>query len=160
MLVPAIERDREHGAGLPLEGDAVAGIVPHCGRAAAVERENHLLIELALRLEPAAGCDLADIAVVRGARGLMIDEYTAPAAPHPRLQFDRAQVRHVMRADNVEAFALHPAEVGRVLFGRELVREFIRRDGVLGHAMLLLAPSPACGGGKRSTSAARTRPLR
>ena len=137
VLVPAIERDGEHRARLPLEGDAPALVVPHGGGAAAVEDQNHFLKQLALRLELLAGRDLADIAVVGGARGLVIDVDAGATAPRPRLELDGAQVAHVMRADDVETFAAHPAQVRRVFFGGEFLRQLFRDDGVLGHALLL-----------------------
>src|SRR6185436_2697036 len=56
-LVTATKRAR-----LPLELDALAGIVPDRGRAAAVEDVDHLLVELALRREALAGRDLAHVA--------------------------------------------------------------------------------------------------
>ena len=73
MLVPAIERNGEHGARLPFEGDAAAFVVPDRGRAAAVEHQDHLLEQLALRREFLARRNLADVAIVRGARRLVID---------------------------------------------------------------------------------------
>src|ERR1043165_4718849 len=114
MLVPGVERNGEHGARLPLERDPVAGIVPHRRRAAAVEGEDHLLVELALRRELAAGRDLADVAVVRGARRLVVDEHALAAAPRPRLELARAQIGPVMRADDVETLLPHPARIGAV----------------------------------------------
>ena len=136
MPVPGVERDREHRAGLPLERDTIAGVVPHRRRSAAVEHEDHLLVELALRLERAARGNFAHVAVVRGARRFVVDENAVAAAPRPRFELDRAQVRHIMRADDVEAFVAHPAQVGRVLFGGELVRKLVRDDGIPGHASL------------------------
>src|SRR5262249_49452229 len=136
MLMPGIERDGEHSAGLPLERDAIAGVVPHCRRAAAVECQDHLLVELALGRERSARGNFAHIAVVRGARGFVVDERPAGAAPRAGLQLDGAQVRDIMRADDVEALIAHPAQIGRVLFSGEFVRQFLRDDGVLGHAML------------------------
>ena len=92
VLVPAIERDGEDRARLPFEGDARAGIVPDRGRAAAGQDHDHLLEQVMLRLELLAGRDLADIAVVGGARGLVVDEHAlgAVAAPRPGLQLDGA----------------------------------------------------------------------
>src|SRR5439155_20382784 len=84
-LVPAVERDGEHRARLPLEGDATALVVPHRGRAAAVEHQDHLLEQLPLRLELLAGRYFAHVAVVGGARRLMIDVDAAAAAPCPGL---------------------------------------------------------------------------
>ena len=151
VLVPGVERDGEQGAGLPFEGDALAGIVPHAGRAAPIEDQDHLLEELALRLELLARRDLAHVAVVGGARGLVVDEDAAAAAPCPRLQLDRAQVLHVMGADDVEPLVPHPARIGRVLLGRELLGKLVGNDGVLGHAALLFVrdqhPSPSGEGG-------------
>ena len=134
VLVPAVERDGEQRAGLPLERHALAGVVPHRGGAAAGQDHDGLLEQLPLRAKRLAGRDLADVAVVRGARRLVVHEHAGAAAPRPRLQLDGVQVRHVGRADEVEAFALHPAGVGRLLLGRELLRELVGNDGVLGHA--------------------------
>src|SRR5687767_4340077 len=89
VLVPAVERDREDRTRLPLEGDAVPGVVPDRGGAAAVEDVDHLLEELALRREALARRDLADVAVVRGARGVMVEEYAFASPAAPRLEFHR-----------------------------------------------------------------------
>src|SRR5258708_992388 len=102
VLVPGVERYREQGAGLPLEGDAVAGIVPHRGRAAAVENQNHLLEQLALRLKLLRRRDLAHIAIVRGSRRFVVDEDTVAAPPWPWLQLDGVKTRDIVRADDVE----------------------------------------------------------
>ena len=166
MLVPGVERDREDGAGLPLEGDALAGVVPHAGRAAAVEDQDHLLVELALRRELAARRDLADIAVVGEARGVVVDVDAAAAAARPRLELDRAQVGHVMGADDVEAFAAHPAHIGRLLLGREFLCEFVGNGRGLGHAGLShhgavpiqIAPFRGDGKGRRMATFPRLRP--
>ena len=91
MLVPAVERDAEDRARLPFEGDARAGVVPDRGRAAAVEDEDHLLEQLALRLELLAGRDLADIAIVRGARGIVVEKAPRAAAPRPGLEARRVR---------------------------------------------------------------------
>ena len=139
VLVPAIERDGEQRAGLPLEGDALALVVPHRGGAAAFEDQDHLLEQLPVRLELLAGRDFHDIAVVGDARGVVIDEHRIAAAPRPGLQVDGAQIAHIERRDDVEAFGLDPAGVGRLLLGREFLRQFLGNDGVLGHAILLLA---------------------
>src|SRR5262249_25556032 len=101
VLVPAVEWDGEHGARLPLEGDAPALVVPHRGRAAAIEDQDHFFEQLPLRLELLAGWDLAHVTVVGGARGLVIDIDAAAAAPRPGLELDGAQIPHVMRADDV-----------------------------------------------------------
>ncbi len=121
MLVPAIERDGEDGAGFPFEGDALAGIVPHRGGAAALEDQDHLLVKLALRLKLSARGDLADIAVVRGSRGFVIDEDALAAAARPGLQLDVTQIAHVMPADDIEALLGHPARIGRILLGLEFL---------------------------------------
>ena len=120
VLVPAVERDGEQRAGLPLEGHALAGVVPHRGRAAAAQDHDGLFEQLPLGGERLAGRDLADVAVVRGARGLVVQEHAAAAAPRPGLELDRVQARHVGRADEVEPLALHPAGVGRLLFGSRI----------------------------------------
>ena len=133
VLVPAIERDGEDRARLPFEGDAGTGVVPHGGRTAAGQDQDHLFEQMMLRLELAARRDLADVAVVGGARGLVVDEHALAALARPRLQFGGAQVRHVLCADDVEPLAAHEAQIGRILFGLEFVRELLRDDRVLGH---------------------------
>ena len=130
MLVVGVERDAEQRAGLPLERDAAPSVVPHRGRAAALEDEHHLLEQLAVRGELAAGRDLADVAVVGRAGSLVIDEYAAAAAPRPRLQLDGFQVRHEVGGDDVEAFVAHPALVSGLLLGRELGDQIGAGDGL------------------------------
>ena len=135
VLVPAVERDGEDRARLPLEAHAVAGVVPDRGRAAPVEHVDHLLEELALRREALAGRDLADVAVVRGARGVVVEEHALAAAPRPGLELDGVQVLDVEGADDVQPLVAHPAGVGRLLLGRELFRELLR-DGRRFHSWL------------------------
>src|SRR5215510_5628804 len=139
MLVPAVERDREHGARLPLEGDALARVIPDAGRATTLQDQDHLLVELALRRELLAGRDRTDVAVVRGARRVMVDENAGAAAPRPGLELDRAQVCHVLRADDFEPLLPHPAQVGRVLLGGELLGEFVGYGRTFGHSAPLRA---------------------
>src|SRR5437660_613055 len=85
LLVPAIERNGEDRARLPLEGEAGTGIVPHGGGTAARQHQDHLLEQMVLRLEFLARRDLADIAVVRRARGFVVDEYAFAVLARPRL---------------------------------------------------------------------------
>src|SRR5207253_2117185 len=120
VLVPAVQRDGEQRAGLPLEGDALAGVVPHGCGTAAVEDHDGLFEQLPQRLERFAGWDLADVAIVRGARRLVIHVHAFAAAPRPWLELHGAEVLHIGRTDDVEPFALHPTGVGRLLFGSEL----------------------------------------
>ena len=54
MLVPAVDRNGEQRALVPLEGDLLTRIVPNAGRAAPVQYVDHFLEQLALRLELAA----------------------------------------------------------------------------------------------------------
>ncbi len=133
VLMHAVQRNGEQRAGLPLEGDALAGVVPHRGRAAARQDHDGLFEQLPLRRQGLARRDLADVAVVRGARRLVVHEHAGAAAPRPGLQFDGVEILHVGRADQVEPLALHPAGVGRLFFGREFLRELVGNDGVLGH---------------------------
>src|SRR5262249_21559518 len=105
------------------------------GGARAADYQNHLREQLALGRELAARRNFADVAVVRGARGLVVDVDPGAAAPRPWLELDGAQIAHVMRADDVETFAAHPAQIGRVLLGREFLRQLLRNDGVLSHSL-------------------------
>jgi hypothetical protein len=88
---------------------------------------------MVLRRERLARRDLADVAVVRRARGLVVDDHALAALARPRLELDRAQIGHVLRADDVEPLAAHEAQIGRILLGLEFVRQFLRDDCVLGH---------------------------
>ena len=58
------------------------------------------------------------------------------AAPRPGLQLHRVQIADIEGADDVEPFLGHPARIGRLLLGREFLRQFLRNDGVSGHAQL------------------------
>ena len=129
MLVPAIERNGEDRARLPLELDALAGVVPHRGRAAAVENVDHLLVELALRRQALAGRNLAHIAIVRRARGVMVEVHPFAAASRPGLEIHGVQVLHIEGADDLETLFAHPARIGRFLLGGELAGEFLRDVG-------------------------------
>src|SRR5579883_1266830 len=91
MLMPSVERNGEQRPRLPLEGDALALVVPHGGRAAAVENEDHLLVELPMRLELLAGRNLHHVAVVGDARSVVVDEDRIAAAPRPWLELNGAQ---------------------------------------------------------------------
>src|SRR5262249_47959752 len=136
VLVPAIERDGEDRARLPLKGDASAGIVPHRGGTAARQHQDHLLEQVVLRFELLAGRDLTDVAVIGGARGFVVDEHALAALARPRLELDGAQIGYVLRADDVEPFPAHEAQIRRILLGLELVRQVLRDGRVLRHARL------------------------
>ena len=103
-----------------------------------VEDHDHLLEQMMPRLQLLAGRDLADVAIVGSARGLVVDEH---ALGRPRLaQGFRSTVRrfgHVLRADDVEPVVAHEAQIGRFLLGLELFRQFLRNEHVLGHEFLL-----------------------
>src|SRR5262249_55548044 len=144
VLVRGVERDREDRALLPLEGDLRALVVPHAGRAAAVEDVDHLLEELALRRELLAGRDLADVRVVRRARGVVVEEDALAAAARPRLQLDGVEVDLVDRALDLEPFRPHPLRVRRLLLGGELLRHLVGDDRVfLCHDVVLAVPAYA-----------------
>src|SRR5262245_2320148 len=130
MLMPAVERDAEDRARLPFEGHARTGIVPDRGRAAPVEDVDHLLKQLAVRIELAARRDLADIAIVAVARGVVVDKDRAAATARPGLELNGAQVGHVMGAAHLEPFLAHPAQIRGVLLGLELLRQIIGHDSV------------------------------
>src|SRR5207253_10140107 len=69
------------------------------GRAAAVEHVDHLLVQLALRREALAGRDLAHVAIIGGARRVVVEIDPSPAAARPGLELDGVQVLHVEGAD-------------------------------------------------------------
>src|SRR5262249_47695756 len=78
----------------------------------------------------------------RGARGLVIDEHALAVLARPGLELDGAQVRHVLRADDVEPLAAHEAQVRRILLGLELVRQLLRDQRILGHGRA--SPRDSC----------------
>jgi hypothetical protein len=131
MLVPAVERDGEQRAGAPFEGDAFARVVPHAGRAAARQDHDHFLEQHALRRQLLAGVDLADVAVVRGARGIVVEEHAVAFAPRPGLELQRIQVAHIDGGDDVEPLVLHPGGVGGLFFRGEFLRHLVGYDCVL-----------------------------
>ena len=142
VLVVGVERDREDRAGAPLERHLGAGVVPHAGGPVAGQRQHHLLEELPLGRERPARRDLADVAVVGGAGGLVVDVHPVPAAALPRPQLHGAQVGDVVRGDDVEPLAGDPPGVGGVLLGRELGGERVVDEGGSG-------PVARRGGGHR-----------
>jgi hypothetical protein len=72
---------------------------------------------------------------------IVVEEHRVAAAPRPGLQRHGFQVAHVERRDDVEAFGLHPARVGRFLFVLELGGEVFGNDGIflgcIGHLLFL-----------------------
>ena len=146
VLVPGVQRNRKERARLPFEGDLLPGVVPHGRGPASVEHVDHLLEQLTLRSELLARRDLADVAVVRRARRIMVQEHAAPAAPRPGLELDGVQVRHVKRADDLQPFRTHPPRVRGFLLGGELLRQIFGDDCVLGHVLLYPWSGPAKAG--------------
>src|SRR5450759_3762612 len=112
MLIPAIERNGEDRARLPFEGDPRPGIVPDRGRAAAAQDQDHLLEQMAGWLQLLARRDLADIAIVGGARSLVVDVDALAGAARPRLELDRAQIGNILGADDVEPFGANEPQIG------------------------------------------------
>src|SRR5581483_1294789 len=135
--MPGIERNGEQRPGFPFKGNFLAGVVPYAGRAAAIEHEDHLLEELALRRELAARGDFADIAVVGGARSVVVHVDALAAAPRPRFELHGVEILHVNRRNNVEPFLGDPARVGGLFFRRKFLRQFVRYNGVFCHTLLL-----------------------
>src|SRR5262245_56796210 len=86
-----------------------------------------------LRFELLAGRDLTYVTVIRGARGFVIYEYTHAGLACPGLQLDGAQVRYVLRADDVEPFRANETQIRRVLLGLELLRQVLWDDCVVSH---------------------------
>src|SRR5262245_31911341 len=89
-----------------------------------------------LRFELLAGRDLTYVTVIRGARGFVIYEYTHAGLACPGLQLDGAQVRYVLRADDVEPFRANETQIRRVLLGLELLRQVLWDDCVVSHRTL------------------------
>src|SRR5262249_61724997 len=96
-------------------------------------------------------------AVVRGARSVMIDEDARAAPARPRLELDRPQVRHILRADDLQPLLPHPAQIRCVLLGREFLGEFVGNGRASGHSSSLRAEIEArlAGNAPPSTTAAR-----
>ena len=92
VLMPAVERDRKQRAGLPLEGDALAGVVPHRGRAAAAEDHDSLLEQLPLRIERRLQIEIqrasADAAAVHRAQNLHVTDRIEPEAHWDAFGYD------------------------------------------------------------------------
>src|SRR5262245_65292310 len=89
-----------------------------------------------LRFELLARRYLAHVTVIRGARGFVIYEHTHAGLACPRLQLDSAQVRNVLRADDVEPFRANEAQVRRVFLGLELIRQVLWDGRVVSHRTL------------------------
>src|SRR4051812_16471779 len=128
--MPAIERNTENRARLPFEGYARTGVVPDRGRAAPVQDVDHLLEQLPVRIELAARRDLADIAIVAGARSIVVEKDRAAATARPGLEVDGAQVADVVGAPHLQPLLAHPAQIGGVLLGLELLRQLIGHDRI------------------------------
>src|SRR5262249_10554985 len=111
---------------------------PHRGGAAARQHQDHFLEQVVLWFELLARRDLADVAVIGGARGFVVDEHAVAALAPPGLELDRAQIGYVLRADDVEPFPALEAQIRRILLSLELVRQVLRDGRVLRHAR----PSP------------------
>ena len=89
---------------MPLEGLLLAILLPDGSGSMSVQNIDHLFIKMFLRLQLGARRDFADVAIVRGARGIVIDVDAAAAAARPVSQLAGAQVRHIMAADDLEPF--------------------------------------------------------
>ena len=137
MLMPGIERNREDRPCLPLERNLPARVVPDRRRSAAVKHVDHFLEQLPLRLELSAGRDLADVAVVRRAGGVVVQDDAFAATPRPRFQFNGVEIRNVEGADDVEPLRADPACVGGLPLGRELLRELFGNDCRFRHRYLV-----------------------
>src|SRR5712671_4028193 len=85
----------------------------------------------------------------------MVDEHALAALAGPGFQFDGAQIRHVLRADDVEPFLAHEAQIGRILLGLEFVRQVLRDDRVLGHGRSPRVSSWCSSGGRLAAMPAR-----
>ncbi len=133
MLMVRVEGNAEDRARAPLERHFRTGIVPHGRRAASGQHEDHLLVQLPLRCELAAGGNLADIAIVGGTRSVVVHKHGAAAPSRPRLQLDRVEIRNVEALNDIEAFGSHPARIGRVFFCREFLCQLLRNDCVFLH---------------------------
>jgi hypothetical protein len=75
-------------------------LLPDAGRAVTFDDVNHLLVEVLLRLQFAAGRDLANVAVVDAAGAFEHDERAEAALQVPGLDRDRLQVFDEEAGDN------------------------------------------------------------
>jgi hypothetical protein len=66
----------------------------------------------------------------------VVDVDALTGAARPRFQVDGAQIGHVVGADDVEPVIAHEAQIGRILFGAEFLRQLVGNDGVLHHDVL------------------------
>src|SRR5438874_4039326 len=81
-----------------------------------------------MRRETLARRNLHHVTIVRGARGVVVEEDGIAAAARPRLQRNRPQVAHIERRNDFESFGLYPTRVGRLLLGLELAGEFFGNE--------------------------------
>src|SRR6185312_12193897 len=90
VLIPGVERDREHAARLPLEGLRRLTIEPDTRRAAAGHHVRVLFVEVPLGLGVLAWSDLDQLGIARQSalRKLQIDERAGAAFARPRRELD------------------------------------------------------------------------
>src|SRR5262249_53778868 len=108
MLVPGVQRDREQRAWPPFEARFRAIVVPHGGCAVALEDVDHLLVERVLRRSFLTRAELQQVAVVRGVRGIVVDEATQRVTPRPWLEPLRLQVPDVVSLNQRQTLGRYP----------------------------------------------------
>ena len=101
-------------------------------RAAARQDHDHLLVQHPLGAELLCRRDLAHVAVVRGARRIVVEVNALALAPGPWLQLHRIEVLDVERVDDVEAFLADPGEIRRVFLAGELLGHLFRYKRLVG----------------------------
>ena len=123
-----VERRREQTPFVPLEHFLVAVIVPDLGGALAVENANHFFVQMALRIERAAGRNLTDIATGDSLHAMQLNECCLAAHARVRRDFQRAQIRHAVADVNRQALAFHPADVTGFLVDRRDIHGDLRYE--------------------------------
>src|SRR3974390_287541 len=62
---------------------------------------------------------------LRGALSHTSHTFGAGAAPRPGLEVHGAEIGNILGADDIETFPMDEAQIGRILFGLELVCHFL-----------------------------------
>src|SRR6185437_7869281 len=117
QLVPAVERRREQRTQAPFEGGAalLGALAPYLGRAMALQHADELLVQMALRLDGAAGRNLDDLDAGEALHADQLDEGGGRARQLPGPALGRPRVLHAIAAMDGDVLLLHPALIGGLL---------------------------------------------
>ena len=88
VLIGAIERQREQATVVPFELGLDALVVPNRRRAASLENEMQIFVEMAHRVRFFAGGNLADVRAGGAFRAFHVDKRAAAAGARPRFEIN------------------------------------------------------------------------